>query len=786
MMKQNQPQWIWINGNSTDVNQYVEFHRKFDIEQVKHAELMVSVDTNFVAWINDKLVGTGQFSDFPEEKTFSRMDITDALIEGINTLTILVHYCGVDHFSYIPNRPGLWFKLQCGQMEIVSDEQTLSCFATVYRQGDMPRITPQLGFTFEYDARNRNTERFRSSVIVDGINQPKERQLPMLILKPRPEHKIIAQGLLKRIEDENVTVAQLMQQDFLSSRTPFELFDNIERNNNKPISSIVSFSPDAAKGLDGVYVIIDMGKEECGFIDIEVETSAGTIIDIAVGEHLEQMRVSAAIEQRNFASRYITCEGRQRFTHYLNRYAGRYIQIHITNLTAPLTLYYAGLIPAEYPVKMQGGFQTSDSLMNKIFEVSCRTVHLCMHEHYEDCPWREQALYAEDSRIEALINYYAFGDYEFSKVSFALLGKSAGDDGYIELCAPMRYSFTIPFEVMVWFIEMTELVLFSGDMEYAKNQLPHIHKMIDIDLNQLMDNLLPTPRGKRYWQFYDWEDGMDGHDVYVADNPLIGLRFDAVLNFFFILALRKIANLADECDDRVSAHRYRQQADLIAQSAHNKFWDDTIQAYTSYIGEQAIENHFAELTQALAILCKLPEDTDKRNALRRRLSRKDNGFIPTTLSASIYKYDAILSADFQREELGELILEQISEQWGNMLYNGATSFWETLRGAYDFAGAGSLCHGWSAVPAYIYQTYLLGVKPIEPGFRKFLVNPLFVKVPSAKGTIPTPAGSIRVSWEKSGRNYLGQLEHPASLTPVFADSAQECDWNIFSIDDNHL
>jgi len=38
-----------------------------------------------------------------------------------------------------------------------------------------------------------------------------------------------------------------------------------------------------------------------------------------------------------------------------------------------------------------------------------------------------------------------------------------------------------------------------------------------------------------------------------------------------------------------------------------------------------------------------------------------------------------------------------------MLDRGATTFWETIKGADDFGGAGSLCHGWSALPIYYYE-----------------------------------------------------------------------------------
>ena len=43
-----------------------------------------------------------------------------------------------------------------------------------------------------------------------------------------------------------------------------------------------------------------------------------------------------------------------------------------------------------------------------------------------------------------------------------------------------------------------------------------------------------------------------------------------------------------------------------------------------------------------------------------------------------------------------------------MLRAGATSFWETDL-ASDFYRAGSLCHGWSSIPIYVFEK--LGLCP---------------------------------------------------------------------------
>ena len=43
------------------------------------------------------------------------------------------------------------------------------------------------------------------------------------------------------------------------------------------------------------------------------------------------------------------------------------------------------------------------------------------------------------------------------------------------------------------------------------------------------------------------------------------------------------------------------------------------------------------------------------------------------------------------------------EDAARLLDAGADTFWETLEGADAFGKAGSLCHGWSAVPIYIFH-----------------------------------------------------------------------------------
>ena len=63
-----------------------------------------------------------------------------------------------------------------------------------------------------------------------------------------------------------------------------------------------------------------------------------------------------------------------------------------------------------------------------------------------------------------------------------------------------------------------------------------------------------------------------------------------------------------------------------------------------------------------------------------------------------FKFDALIKVD--KEKYTPYIIKTIEEKYKNMLDNGATSFWETEDGESAFDNAGSLCHGWSAMPVY--------------------------------------------------------------------------------------
>jgi alpha-L-rhamnosidase len=113
-------------------------------------------------------------------------------------------------------------------------------------------------------------------------------------------------------------------------------------------------------------------------------------------------------------------------------------------------------------------------------------------------------------------------------------------------------------------------------------------------------------------------------------------------------------------------------------------------------------------------------------------------------------------------------LNLIRTVWGPMrpgqpYYSGAT--WEALalNGMPQSIGT-SLAHAWSSGPTSALSKYVLGVRPVEPGYKTWLVEPQPGDLSWATGTVPTPFGPIAVGWEKDAQGFNLELLVPAGTS----------------------
>ncbi|MFQ6098579.1 MAG: alpha-L-rhamnosidase C-terminal domain-containing protein, partial [Armatimonadota bacterium] len=69
----------------------------------------------------------------------------------------------------------------------------------------------------------------------------------------------------------------------------------------------------------------------------------------------------------------------------------------------------------------------------------------------------------------------------------------------------------------------------------------------------------------------------------------------------------------------------------------------------------------------------------------------------------------------------------------------------------------------SAAPGFFLPTILLGVTPVEPGFRKVRIAPQTCGLSWARGRVPTPHGEIAVSWSTEDDRIVLDVALPPSV-----------------------
>ena len=113
-----------------------------------------------------------------------------------------------------------------------------------------------------------------------------------------------------------------------------------------------------------------------------------------------------------------------------------------------------------------------------------------------------------------------------------------------------------------------------------------------------------------------------------------------------------------------------------------------------------------------------------------------------------------------------LILSDGIRSWNNMLAKGATMTME----AWDntFKPNQDWNHPWGAAPGNIIVRYLCGIRPLEPGFRKFLVDPQPGSLTYFKVTTPTPHGPIVLEMKSPGQY---QLSAPPDIEAILGNSS---------------
>lgn len=366
------------------------------------------------------------------------------------------------------------------------------------------------------------------------------------------------------------------------------------------------------------------------------------------------------------------------------------------------------------PVNYNGRFQSSEPLLNRIWETGAYAVKLNTHQDHFGAILMERSdrhSWTGDAYVTQAVAMAAFGNFDFVRQNTE---RMQDDDNGIE-----SYS-------LFWVLALADYLRWTGDVNCWQQQLTRIcHKL------QHALAVAEGPELESYAAFFGHDDRLG---AFAEDTPPGNQRLYLALACH---AAREVLSLLAAFPADSAAADLRMVAERVV-------------AYAS----QALAADWTALglhdgTEAL--LAGLPEEPSMRTALAARIYRSSIA----NVSYSPFNNYFILQGMAQVAawpQAGALL----DRCWGGMLQLGATTFWESFRpewlsllaandpifnGAHGYT---SLCHPWSSGASRWLSDHVLGVTPLTPGFQRVRVAEANGLAESVCGTIPTPLGAIEI------------------------------------------
>ena len=399
--------------------------------------------------------------------------------------------------------------------------------------------------------------------------------------------------------------------------------------------------------------------------------------------------------------------------------------------TVPLAFRYAYLPELELsdvhceavirPATYLGAFASSDPLLNEIWMKSAYTLRLNMHDFLLDGMKRDRLPWTGDMAMSMLVNSFTFADRELARRSLVGLGRAG--IAQTDINGIVDYS-------LWWLIAQDQYQLYYGDREHLEREWPRIQEALQI-LNSRTDPKGFLEVSSEDWVFIDW-----------VNQP----KWTA-LQVMWWWAQRSAIQLAQRMQDAEMAQFWEVSSNTLSKNLYAAAWNTDREAWLSSPDTTGV---FTRHPNFLAVVSGL---TNPNNAQGIRTLLED---------PSVAAVGTPYMAGFEMMGLSKLgnidyTLEKISEYWGGMIARGATSFWEAYdanqngKEQYAYYGrpyAKSLNHAWSAGPAAILPSQILGIRPLEDGWKRIAVAPNLGSLKWVHAAVPTPYGLLQVDVEK--------------------------------------
>ena len=525
-------------------------------------------------------------------------------------------------------------------------------------------------------------------------------------------------------------------------------------------------------------VILDFGTYQCAYPELVVSRGAGARVRIHWAEGLYEgtsggLSLGGAADARGKGNRgvldgkcfigvgdlFLPDGGSDRTFRTLWWAAGRYVEVAIETGDAPLTLTTLRFNESRYPLFQEGQLAASDSRWEEVFGLAVRTVQMCAHETYMDCPYYEQLQYIGDTRLQALATFVLSHDDRLPRKAL-LMGAASllGDQGLIQSRYPSRVAQVIPPFSLWWVAMLHDFALWRGDLPFIRSLMPRARLLLDTFLALCdADGLMRSPVG---WNFTDWVPAWtattnDSRNWGVPPDGETGVS--GVLNWHLVYTLNLASELESWLGEPQLALRWKRLASTLSDRLNAAFWDAQRGLYADDLAHRLFSEHSQCLALLSGTLSQEQSDTVAENLFR------DAHLERATIYFTHYLFDCAATTGRIQP-----LFDRMEALWFPLSGMGFTALPE------EPEPCRSDCHAWGAHPLYHFYATILGIRPTAPGASHFAIRPQLGELERASGALPHPGGGeITVTLENHHGRLGGRIVLPPGVTAVLYANEME-------------
>lgn len=402
------------------------------------------------------------------------------------------------------------------------------------------------------------------------------------------------------------------------------------------------------------------------------------------------------------------------------------INFEARGVSQPITVEEVRAIFTSYPVRYEGSFECDREDFNRIWKVGRWVSQICMQTHHLDSPHHQEPISDPgDYLIIALNNYYTFGGGALARQDLRK---------YARAMEQREFQVFHTSYSLLWLRMLMEYAEYTGDVSLLDELAPYSHRLLDrfatyVGKNGLISN---APN----YMFMDWVEvgGFNAHHP----PAVVGQGYMTAL---YYQALEDDRQLALRLGDSKRATDNQAKRAAIRTSFERELWSESEGLYRDgkpfqtdvkpnqwLPADKEIET-FSTQVNTFAVTSGIASGARATHVMGKVIARQDMNCQPYFMH---FVFEALAKSGlFEAHAVKQI------ERW--KILPDTQSFFEMWN-------TGDRSHAWNATPLFQMSGRILGVTPIEPGFKVFAVDPKPSGLMWAKGVVPTPHGKIRVSW----------------------------------------